>query len=50
MNFQMTVGFTEGSGLIGKWITIKNTFKYLDIWEKINSANINYPEFGAIKD
>lgn len=45
----MTVGFKEGSGLIGKWITNKNTLEYLGIWEKINNPNFNYPEFGVIE-
>jgi len=44
----MTKGFKEGSGLIGKWITNKNTIEYLGIWEKINNQNFNYPEFGVI--
>jgi hypothetical protein len=44
----MTKGFDEGSGLIGKWITNKNTIEYLGIWEKINNENFNYPEFGVI--
>ncbi len=44
----MTAGFNEGSGLIGKWITNKNTLEYLGVWEKINNANFNYPEFGVI--
>jgi hypothetical protein len=44
----MTTGFIEGSGLIGKWITNKNTLEYLGIWEKINNSNFNYPEFGVI--
>ncbi|MBW6481816.1 MAG: KilA-N domain-containing protein [Vicingaceae bacterium] len=44
----MTGGFKEGSGLIGKWITNKNTLEYLGIWEKINNINFNYPEFGVI--
>ncbi|HAH56039.1 MAG TPA: DNA-binding protein [Flavobacterium sp.] len=44
----MTKGFNEGSGLIGKWITNKNTLEYLGIWEKINNQNFNYPEFGVI--
>jgi hypothetical protein len=30
----MTSNFDEGSGLIGKWITNKNTLEYLGIWEK----------------
>lgn len=45
----MTAGFREGSGLIGKWITNKNTLEYLGIWEKINNHNFNYPEFGVIE-
>ena len=45
----MTASFTEGSGLIGKWITNKNTLEYLGIWEKINNAIFNYPEFGVIE-
>jgi len=44
----MTAGFNEGSGLIGKWITNKNTLEYLGIWEKINNPDFNYPEFGVI--
>ncbi len=44
----MTSGFKEGSGLIGKWITNKNTIEYLGIWEKINNPDFNYPEFGVI--
>jgi len=45
----MTNGFKEGSGLIGKWITNKNTLEYLGIWEKINNPVFNYPEFGVIE-
>ncbi|WP_310438550.1 MULTISPECIES: KilA-N domain-containing protein [unclassified Sphingobacterium] len=44
----MTSSFREGSGLIGKWISNKNTLEYLGIWEKINNSNFNYPEFGVI--
>jgi len=44
----MTAGFFKGSGLIGKWITNKNTLEYLGIWEKINNSDLNYPEFGVI--
>lgn len=44
----MTTTFKEGSGLIGKWITNKNTLEYLGIWEKINNSDFNYPEFGVI--
>jgi hypothetical protein len=45
----MTSTFKEGSGLIGKWITNKNTLEYLGVWEKINNLNFNYPEFGVIE-
>lgn len=45
----MTCGFKEGSGLIGKWITNKNTVEYLETWKKINNPNFNYTEFGIIK-
>lgn len=45
----MTSTFKEGSGLIGKWITNKNTLEYLGVWEKINNPNFNYPEFGVIE-
>jgi hypothetical protein len=45
----MTGSFKEGSGLIGKWITNKNTLEYLGIWEKINNPDFNYPEFGVIE-
>ena len=45
----MTGSFKEGSGLIGKWITNKNTLEYLGTWEKINNPDFNYPEFGVIE-
>ena len=45
----MTSSFNEGSGLIGKWITTKNTLEYLAIWESINTVDFNYPEFGLIE-
>lgn len=45
----MTSSFNEGSGLIGKWVTNKNSLEYLGIWEKINNPNFNYPEFGVIE-
>ena len=44
----MTVSFREGSGLIGKWITNKNTIEYLNVWERVNNPDFNYPEFGVI--
>ncbi|MCC5933659.1 MAG: KilA-N domain-containing protein [Balneolales bacterium] len=45
----MTAGFKEGSGLIGKWITNKNTLEYLGIWEQLNNPDFNYTEFGVIE-
>lgn len=45
----MTASFKEGSGLIGKWMSNKNTLEYLGIWEKINNPGFNYPEFGVIE-
>jgi len=45
----MASGFKEGSGLIGKWITNKNTLEYLGIWEKLNNLHFNYPEFVVIE-
>jgi len=45
----MTASFREGSGLIGKWITNKNTFEYLSVWERINNPDFNYPKFGVIE-
>ena len=45
----MTAGFNEGSGLMGKWITNKNTLEYLGTWENINNRGFNYPEFGVIR-
>ena len=46
----MTMNFKEGSGLIGKWITNKNTFEYIGTWEKINNPNFNYLEFRVIEN
>jgi len=45
----MTASFKEGSGLIGKWITNKNTLEYLGTWENIKNPNFNYPEFRVIE-
>lgn len=44
----MTASLREGSGLIGKWVTNKNTLEYIGVWEKINNPNFNYPEFRVI--
>jgi hypothetical protein len=45
----MTSGFRDGSGLIGKWISNKNTLEYIGIREKIHNPQFNYPEFGVIE-
>lgn len=45
----MTSGFKDGSGLISKWISNKNTLEYMGIWEKINNPVFNYPEFEVIE-
>ena len=45
----MTSNFNEGSGLIGKWITRKNTLEYLSIRESINNVDFNYPESGRTR-
>ena len=45
----MCGGFKDGSGLIGKWITNKNTLEYLGIWESLKNSLFNYPEFGVIE-
>jgi len=46
----MTISFNEGSGLIGKWITNKNTLEYIGTWEKINNPNFNYLEFRVFEN
>ena len=46
----MTFGMREGSGLIGRWISNKNTLEYIGIWEQIHNSSFNYPEFGVIEN
>jgi hypothetical protein len=38
----------DGSKLIEKWLTNKNTIEFLGIWEQLNNKNFNTPEFGGI--
>lgn len=38
----------EGSKIIEKWLTNKNTIEFLGIWEQINNKSFNSPEFGGI--
>jgi hypothetical protein len=42
-------GFEGGSSLIEKWLRNKNTLEFLAIWEKLNNASFNSPEFEGIK-
>ena len=46
----MTINQEEGSRLIEKWLTNKNTIEYLGVWEELNNPNFNSPEFGGIKN
>lgn len=38
----------EGSKLIEKWLTNKNTIEFLGYWEQLNNNDFNSPEFGGI--
>ena len=38
----------DGSKLIEKWLTNKNTIEFLGIWEQLNNKDFNTPEFGGI--
>lgn len=44
----MVANQEEGSKLIEKWLTNKNTIEFLGIWEQLNSSDFNSPEFGGI--
>ena len=44
----MTINQEEGSRLIEKWLTNKNTIEYLGVWEELSNPNFNSPEFGGI--
>jgi len=46
----MTSNLPEGSKLIEKWLTNKNTIEYIGYWESLHNANFNSPEFGGIKN
>ena len=45
----MTINQEEGSRLIEKQLTNKNTIEYLGVWEELSNPNFNSPEFGGIK-
>lgn len=44
----MVANQEEGSKLIEKWLTNKNTIEFLGIWEQLNNKKFNSPEFGGI--
>ncbi|MDB5115913.1 MAG: hypothetical protein JWQ79_1405 [Mucilaginibacter sp.] len=44
----MVANQDEGSKLIEKWLTNKNTIEFLGIWEQLNNEKFNSPEFGGI--
>ena len=44
----MVANQDEGSKLIEKWLTNKNTIEFLGIWEQLNNKDFNSPEFGGI--
>ncbi len=46
----MVSGNEEGSKLIEKWLTNKNTIEYLGVWEQLNNPDFNSPEFGGIRN
>ena len=46
----MTINQEEGSRLIEKQLTNKNTIEYLGVWEELSNPNFNSPEFGGIKN
>ena len=39
----MTINQEEGSRLIEKWLTNKNTIEYLGVWEELSNPNFNSP-------
>ena len=45
----MTINQEEGSRLIEKQLTNKNTIEYLGVWEELSNPNFNSPEFEGIK-
>ena len=39
----------EGSKLIEKWLSNKNTLEFLGVWESLYNPDFNSPEFGGIR-
>ncbi len=44
----MTSLYEDGSRLIEKWLSNKNTIEFLGVWEQLNNPDFNSPEFGGI--
>jgi hypothetical protein len=44
----MVAGHDDGSKLIEKWLSNKNTIEFLAIWEELNNPDFNSPEIGGI--
>jgi hypothetical protein len=44
----MVANQEEGSKLIEKWLTSKNTIEFLGYWEQLNNGSFNSPEFGEL--
>ncbi|KAA6338569.1 hypothetical protein EZS27_013431 [termite gut metagenome] len=44
----MVANQEDGSKLIEKWLSNKNTLELLTIWEQLNNPNFNSPEIGGI--
>ena len=46
----MVKNFDGGSALIENWLKNKDTVLFLGVWEQINNADFNSPEFEGIKN
>ena len=46
----MVKNFDGGSSLIENWLKNKDTILFLGVWEQINNADFNSPEFEGIKN
>ncbi len=46
----MVKNFEGGSALIEQWLKNKDTVLFLGIWEQLNNADFNSPEFEGIKN
>ncbi|MGD0958630.1 MAG: KilA-N domain-containing protein [Methylomonas sp.] len=46
----MVKNFDGGSALIEQWLKNKDTVLFLGIWEQLNNADFNSPEFEGIKN